>query len=199
MADHALTFSVSRVTSQTEIELMPNGSDVEVTWDNLEQYAILNFNYILGSHQIDAFQSFIEGVHSIVPLKLLAILTPAELQILVCGKTNIDVDELEKHASYKGFTEKEDSCYKEWLWSCIRGMNDDDKVLFFTFITGSTAYPPGGCPSLTICLRTGARDAKLLPVSHTCTYQLDISRYCSAEEMENKLRLAIAQQGFQLL
>lgn len=98
MADHALTFSVSRVTSQTEIELMPNGSDVEVTWDNLEQYAILNFNYILGSHQIDAFQSFIEGVHSIVPLKLLAILTPAELQILVCGKTNIDVDELEKHA-----------------------------------------------------------------------------------------------------
>jgi len=62
VADHALTFSVSRVTSQTEIELMPNGSDVEVTWDNLEQYAILNFNYILGSHQIDAFQSFIEGV-----------------------------------------------------------------------------------------------------------------------------------------
>lgn len=84
----------------------------------------------------------------------------------------------------------QDSCYKNLLWTCLRRMSDDDKTLFFAFVTGSTgesrwehngfdkkshhscwcvlhsAYPPGGC-SLTILLRTGDRDHELLPVVRT--------------------------------
>jgi E3 ubiquitin-protein ligase HUWE1 len=46
--------------------------------------------------------SFLEGFHELIEPQLISIFTPSELELLISGLPEIDLDDLRKNTEYKG-------------------------------------------------------------------------------------------------
>lgn len=96
-----------------EIELVPGGKDVPVTWSNrlmnaelLESYKMSEF-----SPQLNAL---LAGMSSILPPNLFYILTWEELELMVCGQPDIDVQLLKNNSELRGFSETDPIITQFW-------------------------------------------------------------------------------------
>lgn len=91
--DLSLTFTYlpsSSVYSYTSVDLIENGSNIDVTIDNLEEYCDLTFNFCLQrgiAKQLDAFH---HGFSQVFPVNKLAAFTPDEARMMICGEQNIN-------------------------------------------------------------------------------------------------------------
>lgn len=89
LEDLVLTFSYlpsSSVYGFTSADLIPNGSNIDVTLDNVEDYcdALMNFCVHEGiAKQLEAFHS---GFSQVFPVNKLAAFTPEEARMMVCGE-----------------------------------------------------------------------------------------------------------------
>lgn len=89
LEDLVLTFSYlpsSSVYGYTSADLIPNGGNIDVTLDNVEDYceALMNFCVHEGiSKQLEAFHS---GFSQVFPVNKLAAFTPDEARMMVCGE-----------------------------------------------------------------------------------------------------------------
>lgn len=89
--DLALTFTFlpsSKVYGFTAVDLLPNGSSVDVTINNLEEYCDLTINFCLQdgiAKQLDAFHN---GFCEVFALNKLAAFTPEEARLMICGEQN---------------------------------------------------------------------------------------------------------------
>lgn len=89
LEDLALTFTYSPSSSvygYEYAELIPNGGDVDVTINNLEEYceAVMNFCLQDGiAKQLDAFH---RGFCEVFPIQKLAAFTPSEARMMICGE-----------------------------------------------------------------------------------------------------------------
>jgi len=83
--------------------------------------------------QID---SFLEGFHELAPAELISIFSPTELELLICGLPDVDVEELRMHTDYQQFRETDEVI--GWLWDVLRGFSREEKALFLQFVTGTS-------------------------------------------------------------
>lgn len=90
--DLSLTFTYlpsSKVYGYSAIDLVENGSNVDVTIDNLEEYCDLTLNFCLErgiAKQLDAFQ---RGFSQVFPINKLAAFSVEEARMMICGEQNI--------------------------------------------------------------------------------------------------------------
>ncbi len=70
---------------------MCNISLIITSWDNRREYVALMEKYRLNEFrvQVDAIKS---GLATIVPIQLLSLFTPQELELTVCGKREVNVE-----------------------------------------------------------------------------------------------------------
>lgn len=91
--DLSLTFTYlpsSTVYEYNSVDLIENGSDIDVTIDNLEEYCDLTLKFCLErgiAKQLDAFH---RGFSQVFPVNKLAAFTPDEARIMICGEQNIN-------------------------------------------------------------------------------------------------------------
>ena len=89
LEDLALTFTYlpsSSVYGYEYAELVPNGADIDVTINNLEEYceSLISFSLQDGiAKQLDAFH---RGFCEVFPLQKLAAFSPAEARMMICGE-----------------------------------------------------------------------------------------------------------------
>lgn len=89
LEDLVLSFSYlpsSSVYGFTSADLIPNGNNIDVTLDNVEDYceALMNFCVHEGiSKQLEAFHS---GFSQVFPVNKLAAFTPDEARMMICGE-----------------------------------------------------------------------------------------------------------------
>lgn len=89
LEDLALTFTYlpsSAVYGYEYAELIPNGGDIDVTINNLEEYceSLINFSLQDGiAKQLDAFH---RGFCEVFPLQKLAAFSPSEARMMICGE-----------------------------------------------------------------------------------------------------------------
>ena len=89
--------------------------------------------------QID---SFLEGFHELVPPELISIFDAQELELLISGLPDIDLDDLRAHTDYHGY-KPTDPCIG-FLWTVLRGFSKEEKALFLQFVTGTSKVPLEG-------------------------------------------------------
>ena len=115
-----------------------------VTGKNRARYAhaYLSF-HVFGAHmrRIDAvrigFRRITSAYHSI------QMCSPPELQLAICGKVKIDVEEILRSARYAGGYNA--SCRQvRWLSEILLSYNEEYKKMFYLFVTGSSVVPCGG-------------------------------------------------------
>lgn len=86
--DLALTFTYlpsSKVYDCSSIDLMPNGSNIDVNLDNLEEYCELTINFCLQSGIAKQLEAFHDGFSKVFSLKKMAAFTYEEIRLMICG------------------------------------------------------------------------------------------------------------------
>ncbi|KAL0230608.1 hypothetical protein PCE1_004165 [Barthelona sp. PCE] len=178
--------------------LIPGGSEIRVTKENVDLYIDKLISYYLNDSISDKFNAIRFGFEKVMcKSKMIGLFHPEELEKLICGLPNYNVEELISSFKYVDF--EKDCEAMVYFFGLLRSFDIEEMKRFLKFITGSDRIPIGGFNSRPITLRR-VGNQKALPVAHTCQLLLDIPGYPSQEICEAKVRLALQHcDGFHLI
>lgn len=91
--DLSLTFTYmpgSTVYGYQTTDLIANGSNIDVTIDNLEAYCELTTNYCLENGIAKQLDAFHRGFSQVFPINKLAAFSPDEARMMICGEQHIN-------------------------------------------------------------------------------------------------------------
>ncbi|PVU89203.1 hypothetical protein BB561_005490 [Smittium simulii] len=178
-----------------EIELKPGGKDIEVTEENKKEWVQLNVQYRICDRIKDQFSAFLSGFYELVPQDMIQVFDERELELLIGGLSETDIDDWKKHTDYRGYTETDQVI--QWFWQCVNDMDSERRSRLLQFTTGTSRIPVNGFKDLqgsdgprrfTI---EKAGDINSLPKSHTCFNRIDLPPYNDYQTLSYKLTLAI--------
>lgn len=178
-------------------DLKKNGSQIPVTNENREEYVKSYINYILNKSIYKQFYAFYHGFHSVCASNALILLRPEEVEVLVCGDPNLDIEALQRVTIYDGFT-KHDTIIRRF-WDVVMAFSLQLKKKLLLFTTGSDRVPAGGMSEMKfkITRMDVVNSEKMLPMAHTCFNQLILPTYRSKKVLKQKLIVAISNsEGF---
>jgi E3 ubiquitin-protein ligase HUWE1 len=120
--------------------LIPNGRELPVTDENKAEYIRL-----LAHHRTTAAikaqtESFLDGFYDLVPPELITIFSPSELELLICGLPDIDVEELRINTEYHQYRATDPII--QWFWDALRGFSREERASFLMFVTGTSKVRP---------------------------------------------------------
>ena len=94
----------------------------------------------------EQFQAFITGFHELIPADLVNVFDERELELLIGGIADIDVEDWKKHTDYRGYTENDEVIQN--FWKCIRSWDAEQKSRLLQFATGTSRIPVNGFKDL---------------------------------------------------
>jgi E3 ubiquitin-protein ligase HUWE1 len=143
-----LTFSVETDDFGTIkiIDLKPHGRDIPVTEENKHEYVNLVSEQKLYLAIKDQVNAFIEGFNDIIPSELTQIFNEQELELLISGLPDIDIDEWKANTVYVGYTLS--SPQIQWFWRAVRSFDQEERAKLLQFSTGTSKVPLEGFAEL---------------------------------------------------
>ena len=180
------------------IPLKPDGENIMVDLDNKDEYVDLYLEWYFNKSIKDVFSSFEKGFYRVFNRDLSRILSPEELELIICGTQILDFHELKKVCKYEEYTK--DSQTIKYFWEILLEFNEEEKKKFLSFVTGCDRAPIDGLGSLPITISNGGTDLNQLPSAHTCFNNLILPDYKDKETMKKKIHTAINySEGFGLI
>ncbi|XP_065501570.1 E3 ubiquitin-protein ligase Itchy homolog isoform X2 [Caloenas nicobarica] len=182
-------------------DLKPNGSNILVTEENKEEYIRLVAEWRLSRGVEEQTQAFFEGFNEILPQQYLQYFDAKELEVLLCGMQEIDLNDWQRHAIYRHYTRT--SRQIVWFWQFVKEIDNEKRMRLLQFVTGTCRLPVGGFADLMgsngpqkFCIEKVGKE-NWLPRSHTCFNRLDLPPYKNYEQLKEKLLFAIEEtEGF---
>ncbi|GCC28307.1 hypothetical protein chiPu_0006736 [Chiloscyllium punctatum] len=171
------------------VPIIPGGSSIPLTFGNRKEYVERAIEYRL--HELDQQVTAIrQGMSAIVPVPLLSLLTERQLEQLVCGMPEVNVDTLKKVVRYRDIAENHQLL--NWLWQTLQEFSNEERVLFLRFVSGRSRLPanPADITQKFQIIKVD-RPVDGLPTAQTCFFQLRLPPYSSQEVMAERLRYAI--------
>ncbi|XP_014666316.1 PREDICTED: probable E3 ubiquitin-protein ligase HECTD2 isoform X2 [Priapulus caudatus] len=197
--DFGLTFEVSTTefgTVRTH-QLKPGGDTIHVTNENREEYVKLYVDWALNKSIYHQFKAFYLGFHSVCASNALIMLRSDEIEVLVCGSPEFDMEKLKQVAICDGYT-KADVTIK-MFWDVVLDLPTHLHKSLLLFTTGSDRVPIGGMSEMTFKITRVDANNDMLPMSHTCFNQLVLPDYRNRKVLKHKLIIAISNaEGFGL-
>lgn len=175
--------------SGERVPVVVGGRSIPLTFSNRHEYVARTVHFRL--HEMDTQVAAIkEGMSWIVPMPLLSLMTAHYLELLVCGRPDIDVNVLKKVVRYREISESD--VLVSWLWSILESFTAEERVLFIRFVSGRSRLP-ANLSDLTqrFQVMRVERQPNGLPTAQTCFFQLRLPPYTSKEVMRDRLRYAI--------
>jgi|UniRef100_A0A7S4D375 hypothetical protein len=177
------------------IDLKPDGRNVPVTNENKQEFVTLITDYKMTKAIKDQIDAFLGGFYEIVPRRLISIFNEHELELLISGMPDVNIEDLKANTEYVGYTSA--SAVIIWFWQVIDAMNREEKSMLVQFITGSSKVPLGGFKDLQGMHGTQkfnihrTADTSRLPSAHTCFNQLDLPEYNTFDQLKDMLMKAV--------
>ncbi|TQD93583.1 hypothetical protein C1H46_020791 [Malus baccata] len=190
-------------TEVTDYELIPGGRNIKVTEENKHQYVDLVAEHRLTTAIRPQINAFMKGFTELVAKELISIFNDKELELLISGLPDIDLDDMRANTEYSGYSPA--SPVIQWFWEVAQGFSKEDKARLLQFVTGTSKVPLEGFSALQgisgsqkFQIHKAYGSADHLPSAHTCFNQLDLPEYPSKQHLEERLLLAIheANEGF---
>ncbi|CAD5118870.1 DgyrCDS7543 [Dimorphilus gyrociliatus] len=184
-----------------QVELKEGGANISVTEENKEEYITLMTEWRFKRGVEEQTKSFLDGFNEVVPLQWLQYFDERELELMLCGMQEIDIDDWEKNSIYRHYTKT--SKQVVWFWKFVRELDNEKRTRLLQFVTGTCRLPVGGFAELMgsngpqrFCIEKVGKET-WLPRSHTCFNRLDLPPYKSYEQLVEKLNFAIEEtEGF---
>ncbi|KKZ68150.1 E3 ubiquitin-protein ligase hulA [[Emmonsia] crescens] len=194
-----LTFSIDddQFGERKTVDLLPNGSNIPVTNENKKQYVELITEWKIQKRVEEQFNAFITGFNELIPADLVNVFDERELELLIGGIADIDIEDWKKHTDYRGYQEQDEVIQN--FWKVIRTWDAEQKSRLLQFATGTSRIPVNGFKDLQgsdgprrfTIEKSGEITA--LPKSHTCFNRLDLPPYKTYEQLEHKLTIAVEE------
>ncbi|CAO3673596.1 unnamed protein product [Umbelopsis vinacea] len=194
-----LTFSTDddQFGEVVSVDLKENGSEIAVTEENKKEYVELVTEWRVSKRVQEQFKVFMEGFNQLIPQELINVFDERELELLIGGIAEIDVDDWKKHTDYRGYTEQDDVV--QWFWKCVKSWDSEKKSRLLQFTTGTSRIPVNGFKDLQgsdgprrfTIEKSG--DVSQLPKAHTCFNRIDMPPYKSYDALVAKLSLAVEE------
>ncbi|KAG5443772.1 putative E3 ubiquitin-protein ligase herc4, variant 2, partial [Clonorchis sinensis] len=147
-----LTFSldIDCFGETRHIELVENGSNIEVTHENKSLYVEKYVDYVFNKSCEAPYRAFERGFHQVCAGHALKFFRPMELQSLVVGSEVVNWNELRQNTSYQGVYWDHHPVI-EWFWEVLLvEFSVEDKKKFLRFLTGCDRVPLFGFTSLRV-------------------------------------------------
>jgi E3 ubiquitin-protein ligase HUWE1 len=199
------------------VDLIENGREIPVTEDNKHEYIRLITEHRLTGSVKEQLDHFLKGFHDIVPSELVSIFSEQELELLISGLPDINVDDWKNNTEYHNYTAA--SPQIQWFWRAVRTFEKEEQAKLLQFVTGTSKVPLNGFKELegmngfskfNIHRDYGSKDR--LPSSHTCfnrkflghssldaytydTTELDLPEYETYEDLRKALYTAMTAGG----
>lgn len=187
------------------INLIEGGKDIIVTEANKQDYVKKVVEYKLQTSVKEQMDNFLVGFYALISKDLITIFDEQELELLISGLPDIDVDDWKNNTTYVNYTA---TCKEvSYFWRAVRSFDAEERAKLLQFVTGTSKVPLNGFKELSgvngVCKFSIHRDfgsSERLPSSHTCFNQLNLPPYESYETLRGSLLLAINEghEGFGL-
>ncbi|XP_058472768.1 E3 ubiquitin-protein ligase NEDD4-like isoform X1 [Solea solea] len=186
-----------------QVDLKPSGSDMVVTNNNKKEYIDLVIQWRFVNRVQKQMNAFLEGFTELILIDLIKIFDENELELLMCGLGDVDVNDWRQHSVYKnGYCPNHPVI--QWFWKVVLLMDAEKRIRLLQFVTGTSRVPMNGFaelygsngPQLFTIEQWGTPEK--LPRAHTCFNRLDLPTYESFEDLREKLLMAVENaQGFE--
>uniref|UniRef100_A0A3Q3WE69 E3 ubiquitin-protein ligase n=1 Tax=Mola mola TaxID=94237 RepID=A0A3Q3WE69_MOLML len=185
----------------TSHDLKPDGADVLVTEENKEEYISLMAEWRFSRGVEGQTKAFLDGFNEVVPLQWLQYFDEKELEVMLCGMQEVDLQDWQRNTVYRHYTRNSKQII--WFWQLVKEVDNEVRLRLMQFVTGTCRLPLGGFAELMgsngpqkFCIERVGKDT-WLPRSHTCFNRLDLPPYKSFEQLKEKLLFAIEEtEGF---
>ncbi|XP_041717860.1 NEDD4-like E3 ubiquitin-protein ligase WWP1 isoform X1 [Coregonus clupeaformis] len=185
----------------TSHDLKPDGSDLLVTEENKEEYIGLMAEWRFSRGVEGQTKAFLDGFNEVVPLQWLQYFDEKELEVMLCGMQEVDLQDWQRNTVYRHYTRNSKQII--WFWQLVKEVDNEVRLRLMQFVTGTCRLPLGGFAELMgsngpqkFCIEKVGKDT-WLPRSHTCFNRLDLPPYKSFEQLKEKLLFAIEEtEGF---
>lgn len=202
---HEYYFAVEEEEFGTKLikELEPGGMHKRVTEENKMEYIKLLCHMKMTQNISSQIGSFLEGFHELVPKTMIGIFDSKELELLVSGLPEIDIEDLKSNTEYHNYTK--DSNVIVWLWEVLYEFSHEERAEFMQFVTGSSKVPLEGFKALPgmngvqkFQIHKSFTGPDRLPTAHTCMNQIDLPEYPTKEILRDRIKIAITEgkEGF---
>jgi E3 ubiquitin-protein ligase HUWE1 len=179
-------------------DLKPNGKNIKVANELKTEYVrLVCQEKMIGSirQQVSAF---LQGFYEIIPKSLISIFNEQELELLISGLPEIDLEDLRRNTEYHKYTTN--SLQIQWFWRALKSFDKEDQAKFLQFVTGTSKVPLQGFAKLEgmngpqkFQIHRDDRDTSRLPCAHTCFNQLDLPAYENYEKLRTMMLMAIRE------
>ncbi|XP_056108035.1 NEDD4-like E3 ubiquitin-protein ligase WWP2 isoform X1 [Rhinichthys klamathensis goyatoka] len=185
----------------TTHQLKNDGENELVTHDNKEEYIGLLTDWRFTRGVEEQTKAFLDGFNEVVPLEWLRYFDEKELELMLCGMQEIDLNDWQKNTIYRHYTKNSKQIH--WFWQVVKEMDNEKRIRLLQFVTGTCRLPVGGFAELIgsngpqkFCIDKVGKET-WLPRSHTCFNRLDLPPYKNMEQLREKLLFAIEEtEGF---
>jgi hypothetical protein len=141
--------------------------------------------------------AFQEGMAAVVPQELLPLFTEEEVEQLICGVREVDVELLKKCTDYEDGVDP-DAPHVKAFWEVLEEMQAEERTDFLRFAWARSRMP-ASAKDFPMNFRLqgpqgGAKEKPddYLPHAQTCFFSLSLPQYSSKEILREKLLLAIS-------
>ncbi|XP_033110674.1 probable E3 ubiquitin-protein ligase HERC1 [Anneissia japonica] len=171
------------------VPVISGGHSIPLTYANRKEYVERALAYRLQEieTQVNAVR---EGMSWIIPVPLLSLLTPLQLDSMVCGMPDIAIMMLKRVVRYRELDENHHLI--KWLWKTLEEFSNEERILFMRFVSGRSRLPSNIADiSQRFQIMRVDRGTDGLPTAQTCFFQLRIPPYSSQAVMAERMRYAI--------
>jgi HECT-domain (ubiquitin-transferase) len=203
-ADLCQDFTVAEefMGNRFEKELIPDGANVPVTKDNLMDYLEAVMKYRMFNRTLPQLTELLLGFFDVIPEPALTVFDANELELILCGLPEINLEDWQINTIYRGLFETEGERHPvvQWFWEVITEEFDPEmRARLLQFCTGTSGVPLRGFAYLQgidghikkFTIEGIEYSMSTFPRSHTCFNRIDLPIYTTKKELHEKLRIAV--------
>jgi E3 ubiquitin-protein ligase NEDD4 len=211
VCDLDFTATVNAMGENKVEELKPGGEAITVTNENLEEYLALQCRYRLLGRVSEQVKHLLMGFYDVVDEPLLSVFDYQELELLLCGLPDIDVNDWKAQSEYTGEYEKKGVKHKVIMdfWSVVEEeFTPEQRARLLQFTTGTSGVPASGFAMLQgndgnirkFTINSLDKKTSIFPRAHTCFNRIDLPLYDNKKELKKYLTLAVQMEctGFDI-
>ena len=139
------------------------------------------------------------GLCTTLPTELFALFTSRELETVLCGVEEVDVEVLRRAAVYESVSPNDP--HITFFWEALERMDSEERASFVNFCSGRSRLPssasdfPMNFKLTAPPPHSESAPDNYLPIARTCFFTLSLPKYSSADLCLEKLRYAISNTG----
>jgi hypothetical protein len=106
---------------EEEVILKPNGQNITVNDSNKQEYVNLLINYLCSKNCQRYIKQIKDSINKVIPLEILSIFEPHEIEMLLNGPQNINVTDWRNSTQYIDYNPSDPVII--WFWTYVEKLD----------------------------------------------------------------------------